>query len=69
VAHQLQSGERNYEDKDEVFYSVDVVRSKNSAAELRLDDLDNIFRDGLVQCIRWQRCNVYVNKPASPCAR
>src|SRR5882724_10341283 len=32
-------GARNYEDKDEVFYSIDVVRSKNSAAELRFDDL------------------------------
>jgi hypothetical protein len=62
-------GERNYEDKDEVFYSVDVVRSKNSAAKLRLDDLDNKFLEmGLCGACAGNVAMFYVKKPASPCA-
>ena len=30
-----------FDDPDDVYYSVDVIRSKNSAATLRYDDLDN----------------------------
>jgi hypothetical protein len=63
-------GERNYEDKDEVFYSVDVVRSKNSPAELRLDDLDNKFLGmGLCSACAGNVAMFYVKKPSSPCAR
>jgi hypothetical protein len=63
-------GSRNYEDKDEVFYSVDVVRSKNSVAELRLDDLDNKFLEmGLCSACAGNVAMFYVKKPASPCAR
>ena len=63
-------GERNYEDKDEVFYSVDIVRSKNSSAELRLDDLDNKFLEmGLCSACAGNVAMFYVKKPASPCAR
>jgi hypothetical protein len=63
-------GERNYEDKDEVFYSVNVVRSKNSSAELRLDDLDNKFLEmGLCSACAGNVAMFYAKKPASPCAR
>jgi hypothetical protein len=63
-------GERNYEDKDEVFYSVDVVRSKNSRAELRLDDLDNKFLGmGLCSACAGNVAMFYVKRPTSPCAR
>jgi hypothetical protein len=63
-------GERNYEDKEEVFYSVDVVRSKNSPAELRHDDLDNKFLEmGLCSACAGNVTMFYVNKPTSLCAR
>jgi hypothetical protein len=63
-------GSRNYEDKDEVSYSLDVVRSKNTAAELRLDDLDNKFLEmGLCTACAANVAMFYVKQPASPCAR
>jgi hypothetical protein len=63
-------GEPYDESNDEVFYSVDVVRSKNSAAELRLDDLDNKFlKMGLCSACAGNVAVYYVKKPASQCAR
>lgn len=63
-------GSRNYEDKDEVFYSVDVVRSKNSEAELRLDDLNNKFLEmGLCSACAGNVAIYYIKALASPCAR
>jgi hypothetical protein len=63
-------GERYEEDKDEVYYSIHVVRSKNTAADLRLDDLDNKFMEmGLCSACAGNVAMVYVKKPTSPCAR
>jgi len=63
-------GSRNYEDKDEVYYDIDVDRSKNSAADLHLDDLDNKFLEmGLCSACAGNVAMYYVKKPASPCAR
>jgi hypothetical protein len=63
-------GERNYEDKEEIFYTVDVVRSKNSSGTLRLDDLDNKFLEmGLCSACAGNVAMFYVKKPSSPCAQ
>jgi hypothetical protein len=63
-------GKRYEEDKDEVYYSVDVVRSKNTAADLRLDDLDNKFLEmGLCSACADNVAMFYVKKPTSPCGR
>jgi hypothetical protein len=63
-------GSRNYEDKDEVSYSVHVVRSKNTPADLRLDDLNNKFLElGLCSGCAGNVAMFYVKKPTSPCAR
>jgi hypothetical protein len=63
-------GSPNYEDKDDVYYFVDVVRSKNTAAELRLDDLDNKFLEmGLCSACAGNVAMFYVKRPTSPCAR
>jgi hypothetical protein len=63
-------GERYEEDKDEVYYSVNIVRSKNTAADLRLDDLDNKFLEmGLCSACAGNVAMFYVKKPTSPCAR
>ena len=55
---------------DEIFYSVDVVRSKNSAAALRYDDLDNRLLDmGLCSACASTAANAYLYKPQSHCAK
>ena len=63
-------GECYEEYKDEVYYSVDVVRFKNTADDLRLDDLDNKFLEmGLCSACAGNVAMFYVKKPTSPCAR
>jgi hypothetical protein len=63
-------GERNYEDKEEIFYAIDVARSKNSSGALRLDDLDNKFLEmGLCSACAGNVAMFYVKKPSSPCAQ
>jgi hypothetical protein len=63
-------GARNDEDADDIFYSVDVLRSKNSPAALRLDDLDNKFLEmGLCSACAGNVAMFYVKKPDSRCAQ
>ncbi len=63
-------GKRSYEDKKDIFYSVDVDRSKNSPAMLRLDDLENKFLEiGLCSACARSVTTFYVKKPASQCAQ
>jgi hypothetical protein len=63
-------GNRNYEDADEIYYSVDVVRSKNSPDALRLDDLDNKFLEmGLCSACADNVAMFYVKKPDSRCGQ
>ncbi len=63
-------GERVYGDKENIFYSVDVVRSKNSSAVLRLYDLENKFVEmGLCNACASVVTSFYVKKPTSPCAQ
>jgi len=63
-------GGRNYENREEIFYSVDVLRSKNSPTALRLDDLDNRFIEmGLCMACAGNVAMFYMQKPSSPCAQ
>ncbi len=63
-------GKRVDEDKEEISYSVDVVRSKNAPHDLRLDDLDNKFLEmGLCSACADNVAEFYVKKPNSPCAK
>jgi len=63
-------GERESEDNDNIFYSVDVDRSKNSANALQLNDLDNKFLAmGLCSACAGNVAIFYMKNPASPCAQ
>jgi hypothetical protein len=63
-------GERNSEDADEIFHSVDVVRSLNTASDLRKDDLDNRFLEmGLCSACAGNVAQFYIKQPSSPCAK
>lgn len=60
----------DFNTKDEVFYSVDVVRSKNTSGALRLDDLENKFLEmGLCSVCAGNVATFYLKKPSSPCAK
>jgi hypothetical protein len=59
-----------FDDPEEVFYSVDVIRSKIAPAQLRIDDLDNrLLELGLCSACAGNVAYLYVNKPASRCAK
>ena len=56
--------------ENEIYYDVQVVRSKNSPGALRLEDLDNKFLEmGLCSACAGTAAWVYVNKPTSHCAK
>ncbi len=58
------------DDPDEVFYGVEVVRSKVSKKLLRYDDLDNrLLEMGLCSACASNAANQYLTKPRSRCAR
>lgn len=60
----------NFYNEDEIFYSVEVVRSKNKSSALRLDDLDNKFLEmGLCSACADNVATFYVRKPSSKCAK
>jgi hypothetical protein len=60
----------SFDDPDEVFYAVDLIRSKIPPALLRLDDLGNRFLAlGLCSACADNVAYLYVNKPASRCAK
>jgi hypothetical protein len=57
-------------DEEELYYSVDVIRSKNSPAALKIDDLDNRLLDlGLCSACASNAAWLYVNEPGSRCAK
>jgi hypothetical protein len=59
-----------FDDPDEVFYSVDIIRSKIPPAQLRVDDLDNRLLDlGLCSACAGNAAYLYFNKPTSRCAK
>jgi hypothetical protein len=63
-------GARNYEDSDEIYYSLEVLRSRNSPAALRYNDLDDKFLElGLCSACADNVTRFYIEKPSSPCAR
>jgi hypothetical protein len=57
-------------DGDEVTYSVDVVRSKNSKDALQFDDLDNrLIELGLCNACAGNVAEMYLKHPSSQCAQ
>ena len=59
-----------YNDPEDVFYSVDVVRTKVPAALLRYDDLDNRLLDmGLCNACASSAADTYIRRPRSKCGR
>ena len=63
-------GKDDYDDPEEVFYGVDVVRSKVPAALLRYDDLDNrLLSLGLCNACASNAADAYLKHPASACGR
>jgi len=59
----------SFQDPDETFYAVDVIRALIPPKQLAIDDLDNKLLDlGLCSACAGNAAYAYVNKPASPCA-
>ena len=59
-----------FDDPDETFYNLDVIRSKVPAAELRIDDVDNKLLDmGLCSACASNVAYLYVKQPTSRCAK
>ena len=65
-----QVGRKFSDDGDEMLYSVDVVRDKNSEEALRIDDLDNkLLEMGLCSACAGNAATYYIKRPESPCGR
>jgi hypothetical protein len=59
-----------FDDPDETFYNLEVIRSKVPAADLRVDDVDNKLLDmGLCSACASNVAYLYVKKPGSRCAK
>ena len=60
----------SFDDPDETFYNVVVIRSKIPAARLKVDDMDNKLLDlGLCSACAANAAYLTVNKPSSRCAK
>jgi hypothetical protein len=60
----------NYDDPDDTYYSVDVIRSKVPATTLRYDDLDNrLLQMGMCSACASNAANEYLRHPGSRCGR
>ena len=60
----------SYNDPDEVSYGLDVIRSKNSSASLRYDDLDNqLLEMGMCSACASNAADTYIKRPGSPCGK
>ncbi|WP_176946155.1 SH3 domain-containing protein [Bradyrhizobium sp. Rc2d] len=58
------------DDPEEIYYSVDVTRSKVGPSELKRDDVDNrLLELGLCSGCASNAAHLYVFQPQSPCAR
>lgn len=63
-------GVKDSEDSEQTYYSIDVVRSKNSAAVLRASDLEDKFREmGLCSACAGNVASYYVSEPNSECGK
>jgi hypothetical protein len=59
-----------FDDPDETFYNLDVIRAKVPAAALRIDDVDNkLLEMGLCSACASNVAYLYVWQPASRCAK
>ena len=59
-----------HNDPDEVSYGLDVIRSKNSSASLRYDDLDNqLLEMGMCSACASNAADTYIKRPGSPCGK
>jgi hypothetical protein len=59
-----------YNDPDDYFYAVDVIRSRISGEKLRRDDVDNrLLELGLCSACAGSAAHYYVFKPNSRCAK
>jgi uncharacterized protein YecT (DUF1311 family) len=59
-----------FDDSDDVFYAVDVIRTAISPEMLKIDDLDNrLLEIGLCSACAAEAAHLYVTRPASQCAR
>lgn len=62
-------GKPIFEDKNEIAFSVDVDRSKNTAEDLQREDLDNRFLEmGLCSACAGNVAQFYIKQPHSRCA-
>jgi hypothetical protein len=60
----------NYDDPEDIYYSVDVIRSKVPGATLRYDDLDNrLLQMGMCSACASNAATEYLKHPGSRCAR
>lgn len=60
----------DFDDPDDVFYEVDVIRSKVPPALLRYDDLDNkLLSMGMCSACASNAADTYLKRPNSPCGR
>lgn len=59
-----------YEDPDDVFYSLDVIRSAVPPVRLKMDDVDNrLLEMGLCSACAGNAAYIYLTKPKSKCGR
>lgn len=59
-----------FDDPDEIFYNLDVIRAKVPAEQLRIDDLDNKLLDmGLCSACANNVAYLSVKQPGSRCAK
>ncbi|WP_156927633.1 hypothetical protein [Bradyrhizobium sp. Tv2a-2] len=60
----------DFDDPEDVYYDLDVIRSKLSPVELKRDDVDNrLLELGLCSACASSAARLYVSKPHSSCAR
>jgi hypothetical protein len=60
----------NFDDPDDIYYRLDVIRSKVSASTLRYDDLDNrLVEIGMCSACASNAATEYLKHPSSRCAR
>ena len=63
-------GKKDYENSEEYFYDVDVIRSAVNAVDLRRDDVDNkLVGMGLCSACAANAAQHYVHRPRSKCGR
>jgi hypothetical protein len=60
----------SFDDPDDIFYAVDVIRSAISPERLKIDDVDNrLLQIGLCSACAGNAAYLYVTRPISKCAQ